>query len=133
MVPRFNDVIVGNANAVIWPLHVEMSYSPSELGSMIEGSLRMYYFKNGAWHLCSSTGVNTTAKIVWADMTKAEAAGSPIIIAGPSMAGPTTVGGIIHRVNKIQILMPWLILAAMAILTISGGTGYLVKKCRNIN
>jgi len=59
-----------------------MSYSDSEITGLIETSLRMYYFKNGTWNLCSATGVNTAANYVWADMTAAESTGSPIIISG---------------------------------------------------
>ncbi len=77
---KFNDVLVGDASAVIWPMHVEISYTDAEISALIEPTLRMYYFKGTSWHLCSDTGVNTVDNYVWANMTEDEATGSPLII-----------------------------------------------------
>ena len=32
---KFNDVLVGDANAVIWPMHVEISYTDAEISALI--------------------------------------------------------------------------------------------------
>jgi len=74
------DVSVSNPDAISWPIRVEVSYTDDEIAakSLIEESLKLYYFKDGAWHECSDTGVKTAENIVWAEMTKEETSGSPV-------------------------------------------------------
>ena len=128
--PQFKDVIVSNLNAVVWPLYVEIRYTDAEILGRVEPSMRMYYFKNGAWHVCSSTGVDTAGNFVWAYLTQYEAEGSPLTFTGDPEGGPTAVGGTVFRADKLQVLMPYPVLTAL-ILFSAGSTVYLFKKRRN--
>ncbi len=91
MLPRFIDIKVDKPDAIVWPMHVEQTYTDAEVAGLLESSLGMYYFKAGAWHRCSDTGVNTVANYIWANMTKDEVSGSPVAIGGS--AAPPPVGG----------------------------------------
>jgi len=64
MLPRYNDITVSDLNAIVWPMHVEQTYTDADIVGLNESSLRMYYFKDGDWHQCSDTGVNTGANFV---------------------------------------------------------------------
>ena len=86
--PHYADVEISNPEAVTWPIYVEMHYSDDELGDIDESSLGIYYWKDGAWHRCSHTGVDTERNIVWAYMTMEEASGSPILVGGISTIIP---------------------------------------------
>ncbi len=130
MVPKYNDIIISNTNAVIWPMHVEIAYTDSDIAGIVESSLRMYYFQGSTWHVCSDTGVNTSGKYVWANLTEAEAAGSPIIIGGNQVGAPTTIGGTVFSVNKVQILLPWLSEFGAFLLFVVLSTMLVVKKRR---
>ena len=88
MLPRYIDIEVDNADAIVWPMHVEQAYTDAEVAGFDESSLGMYYFKAGAWHRCSVTGVNTAANYVWANMTRDESSGSPVAIGGTTPAPP---------------------------------------------
>jgi hypothetical protein len=130
MLPVFKDIIVGDLNAVIWPMHVEIAYTDAGITGTIESSLRMYYFKNGAWHLCSDTGVNTTGKFVWANMTRDECTGSPLVIAGDSLSSPQAVGGTVFPVNKLKILAPWLSLLLGTLLVLAAAVNRIMARIR---
>ena len=86
--PNYVDVEVSDPDAVVWPIYVEMSYTDEEIEGLDEESLGIYYWKNDAWHRCSNTGVDTENNIVWVYMTKEEASGSPILIAGTIQLEP---------------------------------------------
>ena len=88
MVPKYIDIEVVNPDAVIWPMYVEQTYTDAEVAGLNESSLGMYYFKAGAWHRCSDTGVYTATNTVWADMTKDELSGSPVAIGGAAAPAP---------------------------------------------
>ncbi len=89
---KYCDVSVSNPDAISWPIRVEVSYTEDEIAAkgFIEESLKLYYFKDGAWHRCSNTGVDTAKKIVWAEMTREEASGSPIDAKGSHDTTPET-------------------------------------------
>ena len=98
MVPKYIDIEVVNPDAVAWPMYVEQTYTDAEVAGLVESSLGMYYYKAGAWHRCSDTGVNTAANYVWANMIKDELSGSPVAIGGtaapaPEEEAPAPVGG----------------------------------------
>ena len=133
-VPKYNDIIVSDHNAITWPLHVEIHYTDAEVSSLVESSLKMYYFQGSSWHLCSSTGVDTANNIVWANMTAAEVLGSPLMMGGNPMGGGggPTVGGEVYQINKLLVLLPWLGILA-GILLAGSGTTYLIFKRRRIN
>ncbi|GAH79335.1 unnamed protein product, partial [marine sediment metagenome] len=73
---------VSNSTAVEWPIYVEVHYTDEEAAGLDEESLGIYYWKDGEWHRCSDTGVDTERNVVWAYMTEEEASGSPILIGG---------------------------------------------------
>ena len=79
-VPKFVDISVSDPDAVVWPIYVEMTYTDEEVEGLDESSLGIYYWKDGAWHRCSDTGVDTERNVIWAYMTAEEASGSPILI-----------------------------------------------------
>ena len=98
MLPRYIDISVDNPDAVSWPMYVEQTYTDAEVAGLVESSLGMYYYKAGAWHRCSDTGVNTAANYVWANMTQVELSGSPVALGGttptPGPSGPSGPGGV---------------------------------------
>jgi hypothetical protein len=55
-----------------------------------------------------------------------------LIISGGPLSGPTVVGGEVFHINKLQVIMPWLIIAAIMALLSIGGAGYMVKKRRTV-
>ena len=131
-VPKYDDIVVSDHNAITWPLHVEIHYTDADVSSLVESSLKMYYFQGNSWHVCSSTGVDTVNNIVWANMTSAEVLGSPLTLGGdPLGGGGETVGGNVYQVNKLLVLLPWMSILA-AILITGGGTSYLIFKRRRI-
>ena len=79
-VPKFVDISVSDPDAVVWPIYVEMTYTDEEVEGLDESSLGIYYWKDGAWHRCSDTGVDTERNVIWAYMTAEETSGSPILI-----------------------------------------------------
>ncbi len=90
MIPRYIDIEVDNLDNIVWPMYVEQTYIDAEVAGLNEASLAMYYYKAGAWHRCSDTGVNTADNYIWAKMIKVELSGSPVAIGG---APPAPVGG----------------------------------------
>lgn len=78
--PRYVDISVSDADAVVWPIYVEMAYTDEEAEGLDESSLGIYYWGDRAWHRCSDTSVDTGRNVVWAYMTRDEASGSPITI-----------------------------------------------------
>jgi hypothetical protein len=88
MLPRYIDIEVSNLDAIIWPIHVEQTYTDAEVAGLVESSLGMYCFKAGAWHRCSDTGVNTVANYIWANMTRDELSGSPVAVGGTATPAP---------------------------------------------
>jgi len=92
MLPRYIDVEVDNFDAIVWPMYVEQTYTDAEVAGLDESSLGMYYFKAGAWHKCSDTGVNTVSNYVWANMIRDELSGSPIAIGGTVPPAPPPEG-----------------------------------------
>ena len=78
---KYIDITYSNLDAVNWPVRVEMSYTDEELeaSGVVEENLGLYYFKDNAWHRCSSTGVKAAENIIWANMLKDESTGSPLI------------------------------------------------------
>jgi hypothetical protein len=127
VVPKFNDIVVSNLNAISGLVHVEISYTDAEIAGIDEQTLKMYYYQSSAWNVCSSTGVNAAGNIVWADMTAAELAGSPLMFGGGPIVPVTAVGGTVFPVDKLQILMPWLILAGLITLFTGSGALCLVR------
>lgn len=82
--PKYSDIVVSDPSAVAWPIHVEVAYTDAEVAGIDESSMGLYYWKDGSWHLCTTTGVNTDdfdgyGGYVWADMTEEEASGSPVV------------------------------------------------------
>ncbi|GAI03431.1 unnamed protein product, partial [marine sediment metagenome] len=88
MLPRYIDIEVSNLDAILWPMHVEQTYTDAEVAGINESTLGMYYFKAGAWHRCSDTGVNTAANYVWANMLRVELSGSPVAVGGTAAPAP---------------------------------------------
>jgi len=88
MLPRYNDIVVSDSSAIIWPMYVSQNYTDAEVTGLTESSLRMYYYKGTAWHQCSDTGVNTGANYVCANMTEDEVSGSPVVIGGTVPSSP---------------------------------------------
>ncbi|MCK4303388.1 MAG: hypothetical protein KAY24_04055, partial [Candidatus Eisenbacteria sp.] len=93
MLPIYIDISVDNPDAIVWPMYVEQTYTDAEIAGLVESSLGMYYFKAGAWHRCSHTGVNTAANTIWANMTEIELSGSPVAIGGTAAPPPEGGGG----------------------------------------
>ncbi|MBL7079967.1 PKD domain-containing protein [Candidatus Bathyarchaeota archaeon] len=87
-VPKYVDVYVSDPDAVEWPIYVEMAYSVEEILGLDEGSLGMYYWREGAWRRCSDTGVDAVRDVVWAYMGRDEASGSPILMGGNLLPPP---------------------------------------------
>jgi acyl-CoA thioesterase FadM len=86
--PIFIDVFVGNPDAVIWPIHIEVTYSDSDIIGLDENGLVMYYYKDGAWHQCRETGVYPNENIIWANLFQDELTGSPLIIVYVALPSP---------------------------------------------
>jgi hypothetical protein len=85
--PTIVDVFVSNHASIIWPIYVERHYTDSEIEGLEEMLLAMYYYSDGAWHLCRETGVYPDINVVWANMYEDEVLGSPIMIGErPSLA-----------------------------------------------
>jgi hypothetical protein len=86
---KFIDISVSDANAVIWPVRVEMAYSSEEVSAagIDENTLGLYYwdYDNGVFQRCSDTGVDTVNKVIWANVTEDEASrlvGTPFTAGG---------------------------------------------------
>jgi PKD repeat protein len=77
---KYIDISVSNPDAVAWPMYVEVHYTVEEALGLDETKFVLYYFSGGSWHACSNTGVDTVNNIVWAWLTREEAAGSPLVI-----------------------------------------------------
>lgn len=92
MLPRFIDIEIDNLDAINWLIRVEHTYTDAEVSELDESTLKTCYFKAGAWHACSSTGVNTATNTIWANMTRTELSGSPVAFGGQT-AEPAPVGG----------------------------------------
>ncbi len=90
--PVFYDVSVSNPDAVDWPIYVEVAYGGGSGGSPIG----LYYFDGEAWVLCSTTGFDEARGVVWAWLTRLEAAGSPLTIGAAT--GVSSV-----RVSELKI------------------------------
>jgi len=80
--PYFIDIFVGNPEAVIWPIYIEVEYSDNDIVGLNENELALYYFKDGTWHKAQETGVYPNENIVWANLYQDELTGSPLIIVG---------------------------------------------------
>jgi len=93
MLPRFIDIEIDVLGNIAWPMLVEQTYTDAEVAGLDESSLGMYYYKTGAWHRCSATGVNTGTNTIWANMTSTELSGSPIAFGGAAAPGPVVGGG----------------------------------------
>lgn len=78
--PTVVDVTVSNPEAVEWPIYVERHYTDEEIGDRDESKLRIYYYKDGEWHKCRDSGVDTDRNVVWAYMYEDEVTGSPTIV-----------------------------------------------------
>jgi len=87
-VAKYVDVYVSDPDAVEWPIYVEMAYSEEEVLGLVEGSLGIYYWREGAWRRCSDTGVDAVRRVVWAYMCRDEASGSPILMGGDLLPPP---------------------------------------------
>ncbi|HIH88543.1 TPA: PKD domain-containing protein, partial [Candidatus Bathyarchaeota archaeon] len=88
----FYDISVSNPDAVAWPIYVEVAYG----GGSGEAPLGLYYFDGEAWILCSTTGFDEARGVVWAWLTRLEAAGSPLTI-----GAATSVSNV--RVSELKI------------------------------
>jgi len=108
MLPRYIDISVDNPAGVVWPMHVEQTYTDAEVAGLNESTLAMYYYKaaDSAWHVCSDTGVNTVTNTIWANMTQAETAGSPVGIGGAAavIGGGGGGGGGMVTLNLIGLV-----------------------------
>ena len=88
----FYDISVSNPDAVAWPIYVEVAYG----GGSGDTPLGLYYFDGDAWVLCSTTGFDEARGVVWAWLTRLEAAGSPLTI-----GAATSVSNV--RVSELKI------------------------------
>ncbi|MHA2052086.1 MAG: DUF2341 domain-containing protein [Candidatus Kariarchaeaceae archaeon] len=79
--PTVVDVFISNPDGVSWPIYVERHYSDADIEGLDESMLVLYYYDDGAWHICSETGVLVDLNIVWANMYESEVHGSPTLIA----------------------------------------------------
>jgi hypothetical protein len=73
---KYIDIHVSNPENVIWPIHVEVSYTDAEVAAagIDESTLGLYYYKSvNTFHRCSDTGVNTAANFIWANVSAEEA------------------------------------------------------------
>jgi len=93
MLAIFIDISLDNHAAVAWPMYVEYTYTDAEIAGLTESSLVMYYYKAGAWHECSDTGVNTATNTIWANMLSDELSGSPIVFGEAVAPAPVVDGG----------------------------------------
>lgn len=79
MMEKYFDVAVSDKDNVTWPMYVEMHYTDGEIPAGVdESTLGLYYYKEGAWHRCSDTGVNTDENYVWANLKDYEYTGVPL-------------------------------------------------------
>jgi hypothetical protein len=105
MLEKYIDIAFSDNDNVSWPVYVEMHYTDAEVAGLKlkEKHLGLYYYKDGAWHRCSDTGVNVDENYVWANVTADECPGSPfgaggydtppvIIITTPEPYGLYTAG-----------------------------------------
>jgi len=88
------DVSVSDPDAVEWPIYIEIHYTDAEVAGLDESTFAVYYYTNGAWRLCSNTGVDAVNNFVWAYLTRAEAAGSPLTIGKTPAAAQFTLSGL---------------------------------------
>lgn len=104
---KYVDVLVTNPGAVVWPIHVELSYTHTELAAagIDENTLGLYYYQpENTFHRCSDTGVNTSTNIIWANVTEQEA--------GYLIGTPFGAGGHLPHPQTIPTLSQWGIMAA---------------------
>ena len=79
--PTIIDIFVSNQDAITWPIHVERHYTDSDIEGLDESMLALYYYSDGAWHICRETGVYPELNIVWANMYGDEVTGSLTLVA----------------------------------------------------
>jgi len=80
MLSKYIDIFVDDPDSVAWPIYIEVHYTNTQISGLDESTFALYYYANGAWNLCSNTGVDTANNFVWAYLTRVEAAGSPLTI-----------------------------------------------------
>ena len=88
MLDKYVDISVSDKDNVEWPIYVEMHYTPEEVAGLDESTLGLYHYKNGVWHRCGNTDVNTDENYVWANVAEDECAGSPFGSGGSSSPIP---------------------------------------------
>lgn len=126
---KYIDIHVSNPENVTWPIHVEVSYTDAEVAAagIGESTLGLYYYKvEDTFHHCSVTGVNTAENFIWADVNETEAGypmGTPF-----GLGGLPAVGGTVYPVNKVLVVIPWLLL----LLSLIAGAIYFLRKKREI-
>jgi len=115
---KYIDIYISNPEAVNWPIHVDLNYTPAELVAtgVEESSLGLYYYApDGGIQRCSNTGVNTVSNFIWANLTETEAgslAGSPFGSGGD----PYVIGGEAYPVSKFDLVIP-LLAIGIAVIT----------------
>ena len=105
MLDKYIDISVSDKENVEWPMYVKMNYTDDEIPAGVdENTLGLYHYKDGAWHKCGSTGVNTDENYVWAYVTEDECAGSPFCSGGSSSPVPVPEFSVFGLLVLIVIL-----------------------------
>jgi len=93
--PIVVDISVSNPKAVSWPIYVERHYTDEAIAGLDESRFSIYYYKDGAWHMCRETGVYPNLNVVWANMYEDEVTGSPTVIGeAPASAAEFELSGL---------------------------------------
>jgi len=99
---KYIDIYASDPDAIVWPVHVEMSYTEDEVAAagIDESTLSLYYWDASAneFHRCSDTGVDTAANIIWANVAEDEAsglAGTPFAPGGAAAPAGLSIGVIV--------------------------------------
>ena len=110
-------------------LEVRKYYTDEEIEALglMESSLRMYWWNGTDWLPCSETGVNTAENYIWATVNATTTPSLTDLTGTPfGAAGRVPVGGVILPVDKLSVITPWLLIAAI----IASGTILILRKTR---
>jgi len=121
---NYIDVYVPDTSGLT-ELEIRKYYTDEEIEALDldESSLSLYWWNGADWVECSDTGVNTAENYIWAVVNDTTTPNLTDLRGTPfGAAGRLPVGGVILPVDKISLISPWLLLAAViasgALLTI---------------
>lgn len=101
-IKKIIDVSVSDKDSVKWPVYIEIHYSDADVEKLDEKRLRMYYYKNGTWTICSNTNVNVEENFVWSELSEEELWGSPLLIGELSMVPKININDFVVQPQSVN-------------------------------